>query len=265
VGQHIEIYTGNGGGDCGYRFEIGTSYLVYADLAGDKLYTSICSHTGTAAQTAHIITQLRTLQRGDQVADLFGLVHRFPAFFAGEPLEVKALAASRVRVVGSNTFELSATTDPEGVFSFPTLPAGTYTLDLDPPPSGMSNWHLNYGQPVTVEIRATQVSGCSTTLSFISAGSINGRVTDEYDHSLAGSVTLEPADENGAKAAKRLGGLISSTTDTGDFQLLVAVPGQYRLVYRPKAGTARPVTSDVIQVKLGERLDFRFKVPSVRQ
>lgn|GEM_PF-3406162 len=128
------------------------------------------------------------------MADLFGLVQRFPAFFAGEPLEVKALDASRVRVVGSNNFELSATTDPEGVFSFPTLPAGTYNLDLDPPPPGTSNWHLNRGLPVTVEIGATIAPGCSTTLSFVSAGGIKGRVIDEYEHSLAGSVTLEPAD-----------------------------------------------------------------------
>jgi hypothetical protein len=77
------------------------------------------------------------------VADLFGLAQRFPAFFAGEPLEVKVLDARRVRVAGSNNFELWTTTDAEGVFSFPTLPAGTYSLDLDPPPSGMTNWHLN--------------------------------------------------------------------------------------------------------------------------
>jgi len=43
---------------------------------------------------------------------------------------------------------------------------------------------------------------------------------------------------------------MSSTTDTGDFQLLVAVPGRYRLIYRPKAGTARPVKSDVIRLCL---------------
>jgi len=264
AGQDIQVYTGNGGGDCGYRFQIGTSYLVYAYLEGDRLVSSICSLTGTAAQSAHIIKQLRALRNRERVADLFGLVRRFPEFFDGEALEVKALDARRVRVVGSNNFELSATTDPEGVFSFPTLPAGSYSLDVDPPPSGMSNWHLNGGLPVTVEIGATMLPGCSTTLSFMSAGSIKGRVIDEYDHSLAGSITLEPADEKGAEAAKRLGGLISSTTDTGDFHLLLAVPGRYRLVYRPKAGTAPPVTSDVIQVNLGERVDFRFKVPSVR-
>src|SRR6185503_13036130 len=50
VGEDITVYTGAGGGDCGYRFEIGTSYLVYADLVGGRLVTSICSHTNPVAQ-----------------------------------------------------------------------------------------------------------------------------------------------------------------------------------------------------------------------
>jgi hypothetical protein len=264
AGQDIPIYTGNGGGDCGYRFEIGTSYLVYADLAGDKLTTSICSRTGTAAQTAHFIRQLRASQKGERVADLFGLVRRIQFSFGVQPPEVEALDARRVRVIGSNNFELSTTTDQEGVFSFPTLPDGTYHLEVDPPPSGMSQWHLNSGQPV--EIGATEGSGCSTSLSFIAASMIKGQVVDDYGQILAGVVSLEPVDEKEVEAARRNGGLISSRTDTGDFQLLLATPGRYRLIYRPKAGDAPPVSSDVIKINLGEWItNFRFKVPSIRQ
>jgi len=266
AGQDIMIYTGNGGGDCGYRFEIGTSYLVYAHLAGDRLVTSICSRTGSFAETAHIIRQLRASQKGEQVADLFGLVRRFPTPFDGEPLKVEALGARRVHVRGSNNFERSTTTDHDGVFSFPTLPAGTYSVEVDPPPSDMSNWHLNGGNPATVEIGATGVSGCSASLYFAAVGMIKGKVVDDYGHSLAGEVILEPADEKDVEAARRRGGLISSKTDTGDFQLLLATPGRYRLIYRPKAGAAPPVSSDIIKVNFGEGIaGFRFKVPSVRQ
>jgi hypothetical protein len=52
AGQDVQIYTGNGGGDCGYRFQIGTSYLVYAHPEGDKLTTSICSRTGYCGTVA---------------------------------------------------------------------------------------------------------------------------------------------------------------------------------------------------------------------
>jgi len=265
VGEDITVYTGAGGGDCGYRFEIGTSYLVYADLVGGRLVTSICSHTNPVAQTAHLIRQLRASQKHERVADFFGMVRRLPARYSEHP-EITPLEGKRVRAIGSNNLELLATTDQEGVFSFPTLPAGTYRIEVDPPPAGMSNWHLNMGRPVMVEIGATQVSGCSAMLSFAAAGGIQGRVMNEYGSALAGLVTLEPADPVEAEAVRRGGGLSSSKTDTGDFQVWLSVPGQYRLIYRPKAGSAPPVMSEVIKINLGEFIeDFRFKVPAVRQ
>ena len=42
----VVLFTGRGGGDCGYRFEVGQNYLVYAygqDL--DHLGTNICQRT----------------------------------------------------------------------------------------------------------------------------------------------------------------------------------------------------------------------------
>jgi len=265
VGEDVTVYTGAGGGDCGYPFEIGASYLVYANLVGDRLVTSICSHTNPVAQTAHIIRQLRALQKHERVPDFFGMVRSLPSRYA-EHLEITPLEGRRVRVIGGNKLELSVTTDQEGVFSFPTLPSDTYRIEVDPPPRGMSNWHLNMGRPVTVEIGAPKVSGCSAMLSFAAAGGIRGRVVNEYGSALAGLVTLEPADPIEAEAVRRGGGLSSSKTDTGDFQLWLSLPGKYRLTYQPKAGSAPPVTSEVIQVNFGEFIeDFRFKVPAVRQ
>jgi hypothetical protein len=265
VGQEISVYTGAGGGDCGYPFEVGASYLVYAHLVGDRLVTSICSHTNPVSQTTHFIRQLRALQNHERAADLFGMVRRLPSRYTARP-EITLLEGRRVRVIGSNNFEQSATTDQEGVFSFPTLPADTYRIEVDPPPEGMTNSHLNMGRPLTVEIGATQVSGCTAMLSFAAAGGIKGRVVNEYGSALAGLVTLEPADPGEAEVARRRSGLSSSKTDTGDFQLWLSVPGQYRLIYHPKAGMAAPVSSEVIKVNFGEFIeDFRFKVPAVRQ
>ena len=41
----ISITTGRGGGDCGYNFEVGKKYLVYADGDKNKLRTNICTRT----------------------------------------------------------------------------------------------------------------------------------------------------------------------------------------------------------------------------
>jgi hypothetical protein len=45
VGATVDVYTGLGGGDCGYTFEVGQKYLVYTYGTPPKLNTNICSRT----------------------------------------------------------------------------------------------------------------------------------------------------------------------------------------------------------------------------
>jgi len=41
----ITISTGQGSGDCGYKFEVGKKYLAYADGDKNNLRTNICTRT----------------------------------------------------------------------------------------------------------------------------------------------------------------------------------------------------------------------------
>lgn len=44
--EKVTVTTGRGGGDCGYRFEVGGIYLVYASKYGEeKFSTGICKRT----------------------------------------------------------------------------------------------------------------------------------------------------------------------------------------------------------------------------
>lgn len=47
VGSTVDILTGSGGGDCGFDFKEGQSYLVYASVQPEtgKLFTTICTRT----------------------------------------------------------------------------------------------------------------------------------------------------------------------------------------------------------------------------
>ncbi|CAN5645100.1 hypothetical protein BH23GEM6_BH23GEM6_19490 [soil metagenome] len=47
----VVVRTGHGAGDCGFDFERGTAYLVYAHDSGEGLSTSICTRT-IAARSA---------------------------------------------------------------------------------------------------------------------------------------------------------------------------------------------------------------------
>ena len=63
----VKVLTGSGEGDCGFDFETGSQYLVYADRVDDEtLVTSIC--TGTSL-LAHADSALRVLRREQPTPD----------------------------------------------------------------------------------------------------------------------------------------------------------------------------------------------------
>jgi hypothetical protein len=51
LSQEVTIFTGQGGGDCGYRFEVGESYLVYASGSNERLSTNICQRTAPRSES----------------------------------------------------------------------------------------------------------------------------------------------------------------------------------------------------------------------
>ncbi len=61
----VQIYTGNGYGDCGYRFDIGKDYLVYVYRSYGKpngrLGTSICSRNAELSAATVDLAYLNTL------------------------------------------------------------------------------------------------------------------------------------------------------------------------------------------------------------
>ena len=269
-GQEVVIYTGIGGGDCGYPFAVGTTYLVYAFVAKDELVTGICTPTSPAVMVAAVLRQLRSSQSGRRVDDLFGTIGTAPKGVGFDDLiETKPLADIRVRVIGSRGPERSTTTDREGVYSFPSLPSDTYRVEVDLP-EGMSTWQRNRGDTTTVPIGTEGLSGCRTDLFARPDGRISGWVVDDTGNGLAGFVTVKPADPKEAEAASRRGGLPGYTTEDGYFTLWLLPPGRYRLQFQPKIdgniSSRVPATwSDIVDVGFGQHLeDFRFKVSTRR-
>ena len=51
LSKGVTISTGRGGGDCGYGFEIGESYLVYASGSNESLSTNICQRTAPRSES----------------------------------------------------------------------------------------------------------------------------------------------------------------------------------------------------------------------
>lgn len=63
--KEATVFTGQGGGDCGYKFEVGQRYLVYAYRYNDTdLGTNICQRTASLIQAAE---DLKVLGKGKSV------------------------------------------------------------------------------------------------------------------------------------------------------------------------------------------------------
>ena len=57
--DRLSVETGMGGGDCGYRFQAGQDYVVYAWGQDDALATGTCSLTGPASDPRSGLDVLR--------------------------------------------------------------------------------------------------------------------------------------------------------------------------------------------------------------
>jgi hypothetical protein len=131
-GGALEVATGLGGGDCGYRFEVGERYLVYAEhpTGGDGLYTGICSRTRPLADAGVDLDYLRARTRPERAAGIEGSIDEL----ARDPVtrDTRLVGPMRgVTVVAERLGDRrrwEARTDEHGWFRIWGLTFGRYTV-----------------------------------------------------------------------------------------------------------------------------------------
>jgi len=267
TGKEIVVFTGGGGGDCGYPFVAGTSYLVYAFRASDgRLHASICSETRLAVMVGGVLPELRAVRDRKRPDDIFGTIGAAPAGAGWEALtETQPLAGVPVRATGSSGRSFSSRTDTRGAYAFPSLPAGTYRIEPDLPQG------FEPSDPRTAEV-TTDGAACRIDHFGRPDGRIEGTVVDSKGNAIPGFVTIEPADPVEAAAARKRGGMPGYDAGAdGKFSLPRLSPGRYRLVFHPK--TERGLNfratiywpsnrDDAIELAFGQHVDaIEFTVP----
>jgi hypothetical protein len=276
-GTEAVVYTGSGGGDCGYPFVVGTSYLVYAGVGSDgRLSTGICNGTQPEIMVGGVLKQLRAIRDAGHGFDLVGTVFVLPkgAGYADQ-VESQPLEGVPVRVIGSHGASFSTVTDPHGAYSFDWLPPDTYNLE-ERLPVGFTLAQGAALQPFVITAADKQVPGFACNLDIYAKpdGQISGIVVDLAGRGVPGFLTLQPTDPKEAKAAFQRGGLPGDETEDGKFSLPQLPPGRYRLVFSPKIGSRVNLgqkfywppnnagTSSAIEIGLGQHIDnIRFEVP----
>ncbi len=122
--KEIEIVTGMGGGDCGYSFQSGVDYIVYAYKNSEgRLETGICSRTRPLTQAAEDIAYLRAVPQLPATADIRVSVFDNSAWQAGR----RPMQRVRTTISGPDGIK-EALTDRAGRATFTGLPPGEYTV-----------------------------------------------------------------------------------------------------------------------------------------
>jgi len=76
--RDVTIATGAGGGDCGFQFEQGRTYLIYANqsVQTGRYETGICSRTALIEDSTADLIYLRGLETAQKTVSLYGMVYR---------------------------------------------------------------------------------------------------------------------------------------------------------------------------------------------
>jgi hypothetical protein len=223
----VDVRTGRGGGDCGYRFVSGESYFVYAYNEGEgagALWVSDCGATKSLAKAHTDLAYARQVSRGGDRALLFGRVIGSARGGLRDPLEQTGIANVKVTAEGPAGQHLAAVTDAEGFFAFAGSREGAYTVRAAVPDRfpGIA--------PREVTVPAGDCKGM--VLESNGLASLTGRVVDAGGKPTYGlEIKLIPADA--ADGADSMEGEESRTSFGGGYSLEHLPPGSYFLVVNP--------------------------------
>lgn len=257
---------GGSGADCGYSFDKGTRYLVYARRErGGGLYAGLCSRTMPAEGAADDIKFLRTLVRRRQSATISGRAGRWlMEWDAGGVRKVAPVEGVRV-TAESRAGAHEAVIDERGRYELAGLPPGRYDVVI----------HLREGLTVREPRRLVEaVAGGCAAADFVvlDDGRVGGRVLDAEGRPVPGvTVTMVEADDKTPYS----GSARHEPADAeGRYKFSALPPGRYLLGVRlvpparrddPAAafprtyypGVARADEADVLELKAGEELAGR--------
>lgn len=181
--KEIEIVTGQGDGDCGYAFQIGVDYVVYAykNVEG-RLETSICSRTRPLARATEDIEYFRAMSNAPETGEI-----RVSTGLPGAP------GKPAVTIIADRDgSRYSALTNAAGEAVFAGLSPGDYTIhaesDGDLPDDPKVQLHTKGCRDLTL-FRSLQITGRVRTRSGLPAARVEVQVRSIRDTPADGAMT----------------------------------------------------------------------------
>lgn len=273
AGSEVEIFTGRGGGDCGFRFETGQRYLVYAYRYKDKLSTGICTRTQLFSRATEDIAFLGTLSSAPQGVTIFGTVNFRPNYESGESeVKSKPLGPDVLITIEGESEQKEIRLDAEGRYRVSGLKPGRYKVALRLPEALTT--------PRNEEVITLADRGCGAVSWFITGnGRVSGRVINADGEPVARILVslINPGSSVKDYAVK-----LERTNDEGYFSFSAVPRGTYNIAvnynrhtdpndptksYPPSfyPGVVDQKHAQAITVGAGEKLsELEIRIPSKR-
>lgn len=268
AGETLTIHTGFGFGDCGFPFQAGEEYVVYAYQNEEgQLATNIC--TRTKRVTPEHVRELAALSNNGG-AEISGNLKRYErSSMVGTPdVAVQGFNVRLVHVESGRAYE--ARTDAQGLFKYRSLPGGKYRLDLKPE----TGWIVDDERKSAVIVND---NGCAEQdLKLVNDSEVGGMVVGLSNEPIAKVwVELVPVGLTIKNSVVPSG--FTTTESNGRFSSKNVPPGKYTVsinylnapddeqpfptVFAPDSGDR--ANARVIEVRPGTKIDdIAIKIPS---
>lgn len=228
IGKEVDIRSGPGGSGCGYFFELGEIYVVYAyGNSKDGLSTSICTRTNRLNNAHEDLDYLQNLPTSGAAVSLKGVVYQ-KVTYQGENQEPQydGLAGIEISLKFSQGRVVKTVTDDEGKYEFKGVKPGTYTVNAALPKV------FKRGEDYSTHKLTIADRGCgveTVTFSAVFDGRISGVVLDANDQPVKkGAVVLLSTDRKEKSAPFQNDGM-DFIDDNGRFEFDSIRPGRYRI------------------------------------
>jgi Carboxypeptidase regulatory-like domain len=212
MGTEVEVFTGRGGGDCGYGFQVGQRYLVYAYNYQGKLTTSICTRTRHFSQATEDLAFLGTLSSARPGVTIHGAISR------ADERKNDPLSSDISITIEGELQRKEVRPDAEGRFRVSGLPPGKYKVTLNLPDT-LTTYQNE--EEITVTDR-----GCAGVSWYVNDnGRVNGRVVNADGEPVA-HILVSLVDP-GAANPKENQAKLDRTDDEGNFKFSAVPRGRY--------------------------------------
>jgi hypothetical protein len=221
AGDSLVIRTELGTEACGYPFEVGHEYLVFATEFQGNFIVNTCSATQPAKMAIARIAQLRALRDGTTLPDLYGFVGTYPLRLDATGWEQVQPMPRLTVTAQTDSAEYRIQTANDGMYVFRGLPSGRYQLSVEAPPGRRAFWGGSAEHP-----GASPGVPCAMNFEVFWDGLINGTIVGRDGQPASGMITAlyagpEPAD------------FFMTQVKDGRFEILRLPPGRYRLMFTP--------------------------------